>query len=170
MPKLKTREIIILAVTVLALLYGGYDLFLAKGKKTVTVDATKNIAELQTFMTEMTVVLGKDTPSPVDAHMIRRSEAAWVRDPFYNRKAERAWAMAGEAAQAAGTAAAPKSLFSYTGYVEAGDRQIVVINGHEYVAGDALEVEGYVLKAVHPTRVSIYNRETRRTMDVPLQE
>jgi len=169
MPKLKTREIIILAVTVVALLYGGYDFFFAKGNKAVTVDATKSMAELQTFMTEMTVVLGKDTPSPVDAHMIKRSEAAWVRDPFYNRKAERAWAVAGEAAQAAGTAA-PKSLFSYTGYVEAANRQIVVINGHEYVTGDALEVEGYVLKAVYPTRVSIYNRETRRTIDVPLQE
>lgn len=169
MTKLKTREIIILAVTVLALLYGGYDLFLAKGKKAVPVDTTRNMADLQTFITEMTVVLGKDTPSPVDAHMIKRSEAAWVRDPFYNRKAERAWAMAGETAQAAG-AAAPKSLFSYTGYVEVGNRQIVVINGHEYGAGDALEVEGYVLKAVYPARVTIYNRETRRTIDIPLQE
>jgi len=170
MPKLTTRQIIILGVTVIAVLYGGYDFFFAKSKKAAVVDTGKKIEELNLFITEMTVALGKDTPSPVDAHMIRRAEAGWARDPFYNRKTENTWAAAREPAQAGGTAAVPKSPFSYTGYVEAGRKTIAVINGHEYGAGDALEVEGYVVKAIHPARVTIYNKETRRTTDIPLQE
>ena len=164
MPKLTTRQIIILGVTVIAVLYGGYDLFFAKSKKAAVVDTGKKVEELSTFMSEMTIALGKDTPSPVDAHMIKRAETGWVRDPFFDRKTENKWAAAG------GTTAAPKSPFSYTGYVEAGKTKIAVINGHEYGTGDALDVEGYVLKAIHPARVAIYNRETRRTIDIPLQE
>jgi hypothetical protein len=170
MPKLTTRQIIILGITFIALLYGGYDFFFAKSKKAVAVDTGKKIEELNLFITEMTVALGKDTPSPVDAHIIKRAEAGWVRDPFYNRKTEKTWAAAREPGQAGGTAAAPKSPFNYTGYVEAGKTKIAVINGHEYGTGDALDVEGYVLKAIHPARVAIYNRETRRTIDIPLQE
>lgn len=170
MPKLTTRQIIILGVTIIAVLYGGYDFFFAKSKKAVAVNTGKKIEELNLFITEMTVALGKDTPSPVDAQIIKRAEAGWVRSPFYDRKTEKAWAAAREPAQAKGTTAALKSPFSYTGYVEAGNKKIAVINGHEYGAGDALDVEGYVLKAIDPARVTIYNRETRRTTDIPLQE
>ena len=170
MPKLTTRQIIILGVAVIAVLYGGYDFFFAKSKKAAVVDTGKKIEELNTFITEMTVALGKDTPSPVDAHIIKRAEAGWAHDPFYDRKTEKAWAAVREPAQAGGTVAAPKSPFSYTGYVEAGKKKIAVINGHEYGAGDALDVEGYILRAINPARVTIYNRETRRTIDIPLQE
>ena len=170
MPKLTTRQIIILGVAVIAVLYGGYDFFFAKSKKAAVIDTGKKIEELNTFMTEMTIALGKDTPSPVDAHIIRRAEAGWAHDPFYNRKTEKAWAVAKGQAQTGGIAAAPKSPFSYTGYVEAGNKTIAVINGNGYGAGDALDVDGYVLKAIDPARVTIYNRETRRTIDIPLQE
>jgi hypothetical protein len=170
MPKLTTRQIIILGVAVIAVLYGGYDFFFTKSKKAAVIDTGKKIEELNTFITEMTVALGKDTPSPVDAHIVRRAEAGWTRDPFYNRKTEKAWAVAKEQTQAGGTAAAPKGPFSYTGYVDAGKKKIAVINGHEYGAGDALDVEGYILRAINPARVTIYNRETRRTIDIPLQE
>ncbi|MFH1080785.1 MAG: hypothetical protein V1766_11115 [Pseudomonadota bacterium] len=164
MPKLTLRQIIILGAAVIAALYGGYDFFFAKSKKAVAVDTGKKIEELNQFMAEITVALGKDTPLPVDAHIIKRAEAGWARNPFYDRKTETAWAAV------RGTAAAPKSPFSYTGYVEAGMKKIAVINGHEYVAGNALDVEGYVLKAIYPARVRIYNRESRRTTDIPLQE
>jgi hypothetical protein len=170
MPKLTTRQIIILGVTVIAVLYGGYDFFFAKNKKAATVDTGKKIEELSTFMAEMTVALGKDTPSPVDAHMIRQAEAGWARDPFYNRKTEKTWAAAKEQAQTGGTAAAPRGQFIYTGYVDAGKKKIAIINGSEYGAGDVLDAEGYVLKEIYPARVTIYNSETRRKIDVPLQE
>lgn len=170
MPKLATRQIIIIGVAILAVLYGGYDFFLAKSKKTAGVDTGKKTEELTTFVTEMTVALGKDTPSQVDAHTIRQAETGWRRDPFYDRQTEKAWAAARDSAQTGGMTAGAKGLFSYTGYVQAGRKTIAVINGHEYGAGDALDVGGYVLKAIHPTRVTVYNRETRRTTDIPLQE
>jgi len=77
---------IILGVMVLVILFAAYELFFAKGKKPVAIDPGKNITELNTFISEMTLAIGKDTPSPVDAYMIKRAEAGWARDPFYERK------------------------------------------------------------------------------------
>ena len=162
---------IILGVMVLVILFAAYELFFAKGKKLVTIDAGKNITELNTFISEMTVAIGKDTPSPVDAYMIKRAEAGWARDPFYERKTYKDWAVTvtKEPAQAGGTPT-QKNQFNYTGYVALGNKQIAIINGIEYGVGDALDVEGYILKKIHPSKIIIFNKESRRFFDVLLQD
>ncbi len=160
---------IILGVMGVVILFAAYELFFAKGKKPVTVDTGKNITELNTFISEMTVAIGKDTPSPVDAYMIKRAEEGWARDPFYERKTYRDWAVAKEPAQAGG-ASIQKNQFNYTGYVALGNKQIAIINGIEYGVGDALDVEGYILKKIHPSKIIIFNKESRRFFDVLLQD
>jgi type II secretory pathway component PulC len=47
---------------------------------------------------------------------------------------------------------------------------MAIINGEEYGEGEALDVKGFILKTVSPTRVVIENRATRKLLDVPLQE
>ena len=172
MPKLTTRQIIILGILVLVILYGAYDFLSAGRKKPIAADPAKASADLSAFITEMTASVVKQSPSPVDAHMIKRAEAPWTKDPFYERRTYAEWAPAKEPAHGPGVSApgAPKAQFNYTGFVEGGGKRIAVINGDEYGTGDALEVEGYVLKAITPARISVYNRETRRTFDIPLQE
>ena len=171
MSKLTTRQIAILGVMVLVILYGAYDL-LSAGRKKPAADPAKASANLSAFITEMTASVMKQSPSPVDAHMIKRAEAPWTKDPFYERKTYAEWAPAKEPAQGPGvsTSGAPKAQFNYTGFVDGGGKRIAVINGNEYGTGDALDVEGYVLKAITPARISVYNRETRRTFEIPLQE
>ena len=160
---------IILGVMGVVILFGTYELFFAKSKKPVTIDAGKNITELNTFISEMTLAIGKDTPSPVDAYMIKRAEAGWARDPFYERKTYKDWAVTKEPAQAGG-ASTQKTQFNYTGYVALDNKQIAIINGIEYGVGDALDAEGYILKEIHPAKVTIFNKESRRFFDIPLQD
>ena len=171
MSKLTTRQIVILGLMVLVILYGAYDL-LSAGRKKPAADPAKASADLSAFITEMTASAVKESPSPVDAHMIKRAEAPWTKDPFYERKTYAEWAPAKEPAQGPGvsTSGASKAQFNYTGFVDGGGKRIAVINGNEYGTGDALDVEGYVLKAITPARISVYNRETRRTFEIPLQE
>lgn len=172
MPKLTTRQIIILGVMILAVLYGAYDFFYAGRKKAAAVDPAKKASDLNVFISDMAVALSKDTPSPVDAHMIKRAEAGWAKDPFYDRKTDREWAAVKEPAPAGGAIppGTAKRQFNYTGYVDAGRNKIAVVNGNEYGVGDALDVEGYILKGIYPTRVTVYNRETRRSFDIPLED
>ena len=173
MRKLNKRQILILCVTLLAVLYGAYEFFSTGRKGPAVVDTAKKAADLNTFIGDITVALTKDTPSPVDAYMIKRAEAEWLRDPFYEPKNDREDAIAKEVAQAqqvAAAATAMKGQLKYTGYVDMGHKRIAILNGSEYAVGDALDVDGYVLNGIHPTKIVIYNKVTRLTIDIPLQE
>jgi hypothetical protein len=172
MHKLNKRQILIFGVMLVAVLYGAYD-FLFTGKKSpVTASTANQSVDLSTFISEITVTLAKDTPSPLDAHMIKRAETPWLRDPFYERKSYRQLTAADEPppAVAAATVSAEKRKFNYTGYLDMGSKKIAIVNGSEYATGDALDVNGYVLNGIYPDRIVIHHRETRRTLEIPLQE
>ena len=64
----------------------------------------------------------------------------------------------------------PKIEFVYTGYLEVGRKRMAIINGMEYREGEALDIKGFVLKSVSPTKVVIENRGIGATLNVPLQE
>lgn len=169
MKKLTTRQIVILAVMLLAVLYAGYD-FLSKGRKSAAaVDTGKKVEELGKLVNEITATLTKDTPSPATAHMIGQAEAPWPRDPFYEKIEAREVSVTREMARETALAAV-KGKILYTGYLDTGRKKIAIINGNEYVSGDALDVEGYVLKSIDPTRITLYNKNTNLTIEIPLQD
>jgi Tfp pilus assembly protein PilP len=89
MRKLNKKQILILVVMLLAVLYGAYAFFSTGRKGQAVVDTAKKAADLNAFIGDITVALTKDTPSPVDAYMIQKAEAAWLRDPFYERKIDK---------------------------------------------------------------------------------
>jgi hypothetical protein len=172
MHNLNKRQILIFAVMLLAVLYGAYEFFSTERKGQAVVATAKKAADLNTFIGDITLTLTKDTASPVDAHMIKRAETPWLRDPFYERKSYRQLTVADKPVQAGGAAtfSVEKSKFNYTGYLDMGSKKIAIVNGSEYAAGDALDVDGYVLNGIYPDRIVIYHRENRRTFDIPLQE
>ena len=175
MPKLTKRQIVILSVMLLTVLYGAYDFYSSSGKKPQLASAIGTSADLNAFISDFTAALSKDAPSPVDAYMISKAEKPWVRDPFLARSNYRDLLNAKEPAQGGVVAGPPaasssKSQFNYTGYVEGGHKRIAIINGSEYAVGSTLDVEGFILNSIFPNRIVIYNKETKRTLDVPLQE
>jgi hypothetical protein len=169
MPKLTTRQILILSVMLLAILYGAYEFFFAVPKKPTVVTA-KTEADLQAFIGNITATLTKDAPSPVVAHTIKQMEAEWLNDPFYEPKNDREETIAKEMAKVEALSADAKSRLSYTGYVDMGHKKIAVINGNEYIVGEALDVGGFVLHDIHPVKIIIFNKENRMTLEIPLKE
>jgi hypothetical protein len=173
MRKLNKRQILILGIMLLAVLYGAYEFFSTGRKGQAVVNTAKKAADLNTFIGDITVALTKDTPSPVDAYMIKRAEAEWLRNPFNEPKNAREEAIekaAAHAQQAEEAVTALKGKLNYTGYLDMGSKKIAIVNGSEYVTGDALDVGGYVLNGIYPTKIVIYNKVTRLTIDIPLQE
>jgi hypothetical protein len=152
MRKLDKRQILILGVMLLAVLYGAYEFFSSGRKGQTVVDTAKKAA---------------------DAYMIKRAEAEWLRDPFYEPKDKREEAIekaAVQAQQVEAEVAALKSRLHYTGYLDTRSKKIAIVNGNEYVTGDTLDVEGYALNGIYPTKIVIYNKVTRLTIDIPFQE
>jgi hypothetical protein len=169
MPKLTRQQIIILSIMTLVVLFAVYDFFIAPRSKSELIDIGKKTSELEAFLTDITSKLPKGSLPTSDAYVVSRAETGWVHDPFYERKSFREWGKRKERAKAGG-GISEKVSFSYSGYLKVGNRNLAIINGVEYETGDPLEIEGYVLKNIHPGKVVIVNEKSGAKFDVPLQE
>lgn len=168
MPKLTKQQIIILSIMGVAVLYGGYDFFIASRAKSNVVDVGKRAAEMETFITDLSANVMRDQLSPLDTSIISRAEAQWQRDPFFGKKAYREWVTVKDPAKAGG--GVQQVTFVYSGYLNVKDKNVAIINGVEYEAGEALETEGYILNKINQNRVVIENIKSGSKFDVLLQE
>lgn len=171
MAKMGKREMIILGVAAIAILYAAFE-YLTPKKQIAGVDTGQKAAELKTFVTDLTASLGKDSSKNLGTLIFSRAERAWAQDPFLDAKAYKSWTQAKViAAKVPATAAvAPKIEFVYTGYLEVGQKRMAIVNGMEYSEGDGLDIKGYFLKSVSPSNVVIENRGTGASLNVPLLE
>jgi type II secretory pathway component PulC len=167
MGKLGKRQMIILGVMGIVILYAAFN-FLVPKKKVSAPNVTHNTAELNTFVTDLTAGLAKDTTKNLQVLIFSRAEKEWRQDPFLDAKSYRSWSKAREPAKVG--AAAPKIEFIYSGYLEVNRKRLAIINGMEYREGEELDVKGFVLKSVSPARVVIKNRAARATQTIPMQE
>ena len=165
MDKLNKRQIIILSIAALCVVYAAYELLIASpaGNK---VKTNENKQEISTLVSSLTNDLMKDTQAGMDAYIIARAEADWQKNPFWDRSLYKEWAAIQGAAGGSGSAA----KIIYSGYVDAGKIQIAIINGLEYRVGEQLEMEGYVLKRVTPSKVLIVNKNTGSEVEIPIQD
>lgn len=169
MGKLGKRQMIILRVMGIVILYAAFN-FLAPKKKISAPNMTQKTTELNTFVTDLTAGLAKDTTKNLNVLIFSRAEREWKQDPFLDAKSYRAWSKAREPAKAGAAAAAPKIEFTYSGYLEVNRKRMAIINGMEYREGEELDVKGFLLKSVSPARVVIENRAARAAQTIPLQE
>jgi hypothetical protein len=167
MAKLKKREIIILVIAALFVLYAGYEYLIAgPASKKVKTIAIADSVKVDTFTSGITKDLGKDKITDFDAYVIRRMETDWGKNPFWKKDLYRAWVNREGVAKGGGVLA----KMIYSGYVDSGKNKMAVINGFEYRIGEELEIEGYVLKQITPSKVLIFNKNTGNKEEIPLQE
>lgn len=167
MGKLKKREIIILAIAAVFVLYAGYEFLIARpADKKIQTSANVDAAKKNSSLSDLTNELSKDKLSDLDAYMVKRIETDWSKNPFWKQDLYKEWAAKEDAAK--GVSAAPKII--YSGYVDSGKNKMAVINGLEYRIGEQLEMEGYFLKQITPSKVVIFNKNTGDREEIPLQE
>lgn len=167
MIKLEKRQLLIWGVMGMVIMLAAFTLLVQKKKASVT-SAPHHTADLNAFVTNLSAGLPKDATKNLNLLIFSRAEKEWKQDPFLDAKSYRLWTKSREPAKA--VAAAPKSQFAYTGYVEVNKERIAIINGMEYREGENLDVNGFLLKSVSPVGVVIENRSTRTAQKVPLQE
>jgi len=167
MANLKKREIIILAVAAVFVLYAGYEYLIAgPASKKVKISASADSVKVDTFTSGIIKDLGKDNIGDLDAYVIRRMETDWGKNPFWKKDLYKAWVNREGVAKGSGVLA----KIIYSGYVDSGKNKMAVINGFEYRIGEQLEIEGYVLKQITPSSVLIFNKNTGNKEEIPLQE
>ncbi len=196
MPKLDKRQIIILAVTAVVVLYGAYDFLkpsakktgapLSSGAKTANVGTTQasGAKTANVGTTPLSVAkapdtsavldaagsLGRDPSAKVDAHIISRVGMDWRGDPFYAGRIPLAELFKDSAKAGAPGGTEKKADVVYMGYLKAGNREFAVINGIEYEAGDPVKDKPYVLKRIHPSKIVVEDRRDGTVFEVFLQD
>jgi len=166
MAKLKTREIIILVIAALFILYAGYEYLIAgPASEKVKTSTSAESVNINNSINEITKDLGKDKITDFDAYVIRRMEADWGKNPFWKKDLYKEW---GNREGVAKSGVLAKII--YSGYVDSGKNKMAIINGLEYRLGEELELEGYVLKQITPSSVLIFNKYTGNKEEIPLQE
>jgi hypothetical protein len=165
MAKLEKRQIVILVVMVIAVLYGAYELLWTK-KKAPPVDPAQKTSELSKFVTGLSATIGAEKDSTVI--IFTRAEKEWAQDPFLDSRQQLAWARSQALAKAG--PGDKKIDFVYSGYLGSGKRSMAVINGMEYREGEPLEIAGFVLRSISRARVIIENLGTGATLDIPMQD
>jgi hypothetical protein len=165
MDNFKKREIIILIVAAVFVLYAGYEYLIGPANKKIITSASTDSVKIKTFVSGLTNDLMKDKIADLDAYVVRRMESDWGKNPFWKKDSYKAWA-----AREGTASASALAKIIYSGYVDSGKNKMAVINGFEYRIGEQLEIEGYVLKQITPSKVLIFNKKTGNKEEIPLQE
>ena len=161
MAKLKTREIIILVVAGLFVLYAVYAYLIAPraGKQ---VKTSADSVKIEGFISETTNDVSKNKLSDFDKYVVKRAGIDSGNNPFLKKDLYMAWAEK----ESGGSAA----KMIYSGYVESAKNKMAVINGFEYRTGEKLAEEGYILKQITPSTVLIFDKRTGSMFRIPIQE
>jgi hypothetical protein len=172
MGKLGKREMIILGVMVIAILFAAFYYLSSRGKISAVgasqMTSDQRSADLNQFVAALNASVAKDSAG-MTTLVLSRAEKPWQQDPFLGSRTFKAWTR--DRARAKEEAAGlPKIEFTYSGYVEAGKKRMAIINGMEYREGEALEKKGFVLKSFTPGTAVIETQGTGATLTVPMQE
>ncbi len=172
MPKLNTRQIVILALMVVAILYGAYELLAPRlGMKKGPAKTAEEAMDVKKFVADVTPGISAETAGEFEIYAAIRADTPWGRDPFFERAGYVEYAALQEGYMKAKAAESGKAIaFAYTGYLESGRRRVAIINGVEYVAGEPLVEEGYVLRAIDKSKVVIEKKLEGVKFDVLIQE
>ena len=163
MGNLKKREIVILAIAALFVLYALYVYLIADRLKSKKVESTTESVKIETSIAGINDDLNKNKLSDFDNYIIKRAPVGWGKNPFLNRDLYRALI-----AKDIGGGAAVKII--YSGYVDSGKKIMAVLNNIEYRIGEELKEEGYILKQITPSKVVIFEKQTGSNLEIPIQE
>ncbi len=162
---MNTREKVIVALAVLALLIGGGYHFLwdriapsTPGQEQEAPEITEALA----VKSQIDAEIKKLGLSPYETGMLSLIAAPWVSDPFLVPALVSAEEQEADAYQ-------DQDLFTYTGYIEVGPIVAAIINGRERFVGDELDHPGYRVLHITPYQVVIGRPDGESKLELAYQ-
>ena len=151
-----TREIVIVCIMLIAVLYGFYSFFIAPSSKPVKSVSIKSVNGTDKLITDASEVLKYRGSYPAYAAIVSSAESDWGKDPFYEEKA---------------VLSVFKDLgLRYNGYLEIGRKRIAIINNVSYEIGDRLEIAEYIVRYIGPSAVVVEGEIKGMRITIPLSE
>ena len=147
---MRKREKILVALMVVAVLYGALELFVLSGRPQRPVDessAAVDVQDARNAASQAKKALGEAALSDQQRRVLEITAAPWRPDLFYPLPEM-------ERIQQDDAVDAVLGVgHEYSGYLAVGDREMAIINGVEYRVGETIAETGYVLRTITPDRV-----------------
>ncbi|SDB34494.1 hypothetical protein SAMN05660653_01662 [Desulfonatronum thiosulfatophilum] len=162
---MNTREKVIVALAVLALLIGGGYHFLGNRTAHSTPGLEQEapeITEALAVKSQIDAEIQKLGLSPYETGLLSQIATPWISDPFLVPAV-------GTAAEQKADAYQDQDLFTYTGYIEVGPIRVAIINGKERFVGDELEHPGYRVLQITPFQVVIGRPDGESRLELSYQ-
>ena len=163
---MSNREKIFVILMAAAVLYGAYAFLFSSPPRSEFQDLDKRLVELKGLVTSIAGTLKKEEPELQNVSVvIARASAGWDKDPFLEVESPE---KAETAVQGPRVAAGGLGLV-YSGYLEAGDKRLAVINGLGYEVGEKVGSVGHVITSISPTQVVLEIKGTAKVI-LPMEE
>jgi hypothetical protein len=129
-------------------------------------DQEKNITHLESITKEVKDGLKKTGMDKVTNYVINRAESVWSKDPFSQQKnlSSPIGSNSTDVSQEMPTRIRP--VFTYSGFMEVGEKRMAIINGMEYELNEELEVKGYYVDTIEQNWVIIEDRKNQEKITV----
>lgn len=170
MLKLSKQTNILIYGFIFVILYGVYYLHIEPRMESLHKSYKgKQSPEIQAFMDEVDKSINA-SGAVIDTCIVNRAETEWSNDPFYKVRLYDDLISSGININT--VFEEYKAKFIYSGYLQAGEKELAIINNTDYQIGDTLEdyTGLYVLKSIYPLRVIIGNKAENNTLEILLSE
>jgi len=149
-----------------AILYGGYSLLAPASETPEPALAEQTLKDVEDFVLGVIAELPRFSLNKTEQYTIAAAAAPWAGNPYLQVTLEEDKAPE----KLSETVPEPDLPLVFSGFIQLGDRRLAIINGREYEPGDALEISGYVLRAVYPSHVELVWLDSDDVRVVPLEE
>lgn len=160
---MEKREKIIVAITLIVVMYGALDFFVLSGHN--TQESLTPETQSSQFITTIATQLSHQADGSRLTNAIKRIQTPWREEVFFKKPAGSLFAITDKQKDTANNSIQfdPNS-YNYTGYLEMGNNKIAIINGTDYTTGDS--VNGATLVAITPKTVEISIQGKRFKVDI----
>jgi len=160
----KKKRIIVYSVLAVVILLSVFFLMPSSDQS----DSKKNLSHLESITKEVKDGLKKTGMDKVTNYVINRAESMWSKDPFSDRKS--VGVPSGAKTNGSGNEtdipARIRPVFTYSGYMEVGEKRMAIINGMEYETNEELEIKGYYVETIEQNWVIIEDKKNQEKITV----
>ena len=160
------REKGVLIVMALVVLYGGYNLLWPSSEPSDPAGNLHPLQDVEDFVLGVLAELPRFSLNKTEEYTIAAAATPWAANPFLKVTLEKDKAPE----KLSATVPEPEVPLVYSGFIQLGDRRLAILNGREYEPGDALEIDGYTLLAMHPSHLELRWLDSDDVRAIPLEE
>ena len=168
-----TREKIIVGLMCVTVIYGAYEVLFSgssKSNKSPTI-AQSNSDDLQTIVAGISQKLTVANNERENVNAVVKAVSELTKDPFIQTIQPLSAKPDVQVKQNKTVEKSTREIsFSYSGFMQVGDIRLAIIDGIEYVEGDAIGATGYYIRSISDQRVVLGQVNGKEIIRLPLQE